>query len=122
MLRTRERRGVRDRQDRARPPHQPQEPRRLDPPAQFGSTLTQEDHTVSRVDWRGYHTVSHLVYRDPEDEEDGVEEDRRKVGPERCQSRSIPLPALRAIRRSMALSQKQLAELAGVSANTVRLL
>jgi len=51
-----------------------------------------------------------------------VEQDLRKVDPEQCQARSIPLPALRAVRRSAALSQQQLAEIAGVSANTVRLL
>jgi transcriptional regulator with XRE-family HTH domain len=51
-----------------------------------------------------------------------VERGRRKVEQERCRYRSIPLPALREVRRSMALSQRQLAEMAGVSANTVRLL
>jgi transcriptional regulator with XRE-family HTH domain len=51
-----------------------------------------------------------------------VEQGRRKVEQEGCRHRSIPLPALRAARRSMALSQRQLAEMAGVSANTVRLL
>jgi transcriptional regulator with XRE-family HTH domain len=51
-----------------------------------------------------------------------VKQDRRKVDPDRCQPRGIPLPTLRAVRRSTALSQRQLAELAGVSANTVRLL
>jgi transcriptional regulator with XRE-family HTH domain len=48
-----------------------------------------------------------------------VDQDLRKVDPERP-PRGIPLPALRAMRRSMALSQKGLAELAGVSATTVR--
>jgi transcriptional regulator with XRE-family HTH domain len=51
-----------------------------------------------------------------------VERGRRKVDQERCRHRSILLPALRAARRSMALSQRQLAEMAGVSANTVHLL
>jgi transcriptional regulator with XRE-family HTH domain len=51
-----------------------------------------------------------------------VEQDRRKVDRETCPYRSMPLPALRVLRRSMALSQRQLAELAGVSPNTVRLL
>jgi transcriptional regulator with XRE-family HTH domain len=51
-----------------------------------------------------------------------VERGRRKVDQERCRHRSIPLPALRAARRSIAASQRQLAEMAGVSANTVRLL
>ncbi len=51
-----------------------------------------------------------------------MEQDRRKVDPEQCQARSIPLPTLREMRRRMALSQRQLAELAGVSANTVYLL
>jgi transcriptional regulator with XRE-family HTH domain len=49
-----------------------------------------------------------------------VEQDRRKVDPDRCQPRGIPLPALRAVRRSTALTQRQLAKLAGVSANTVQ--
>jgi transcriptional regulator with XRE-family HTH domain len=51
-----------------------------------------------------------------------VEQDRRKVDRETCQHRSIPLPALRAVRQSMALTQRQLAELAGISATTVGLL
>jgi transcriptional regulator with XRE-family HTH domain len=50
-----------------------------------------------------------------------MEPDRRKIDPEHCQGRSIPLPALRSTRRRMALSQRRLAALAGVSANTVRL-
>ena len=41
---------------------------------------------------------------------------------EQWQHRSVPLPGLRAARWRAALSQRQLAELAGVSANTVRLL
>ena len=48
--------------------------------------------------------------------------ERWKEDWEQCYPRSIPLPALRAARRSMALSQRRLAEMAGVSANTVRLL
>lgn len=51
-----------------------------------------------------------------------MERDRPKEDQERCRNRSIPLPALRALRQSVALSQRQLAERAGVSANTVRLL
>jgi transcriptional regulator with XRE-family HTH domain len=50
-----------------------------------------------------------------------VEQDRRKVCPEQSQARSIPLPALRAVRRSKALSQQQLAKRAGISSTTVRL-
>ena len=50
-------------------------------------------------------------------ERDGWKEDR-----EQYQHRSIPLPSLRALRQCAALSQRRLAELAGVSANTVRLL
>lgn len=52
-----------------------------------------------------------------------MERDRRKEEREqRWLHRSIPLPGLRAARRRAALSQRQLAELAGVSANTVRLI
>ncbi len=51
-----------------------------------------------------------------------MERDRPKEDQEGCRNRSIPLPALRALRRDAALSQQQLAELAGVSGNTVRLL
>jgi transcriptional regulator with XRE-family HTH domain len=52
-----------------------------------------------------------------------VERDRRKEdGKQQWERRSIPLPGLRAARRRAALSQRRLAELAGVSANTVRLL
>ncbi len=51
-----------------------------------------------------------------------MKRDRRKqVGEQQWERRSIPLPGLRAARRRAALSQTQLAELAGVSANTVRL-
>jgi transcriptional regulator with XRE-family HTH domain len=50
-----------------------------------------------------------------------VEHDRQK-NREQCQHRGIPLPALRVVRQCAALSQRQLADLAGVSANTVRLL
>jgi transcriptional regulator with XRE-family HTH domain len=49
-------------------------------------------------------------------DQDQWKDDRKQ----QCQHRSIPLPNLRAVRRSRALSQRQLAELAGVSANTVR--
>ena len=51
-----------------------------------------------------------------------MEQDRWKEDQKRCQHRSIPLPALRAVRWRTALSQRRLAELAGVFANTVRLL
>jgi transcriptional regulator with XRE-family HTH domain len=44
---------------------------------------------------------------------------RRKEERARCPNRSIPLPALRALRRSRGLSQEDLSELAGVSAGTV---
>lgn len=52
-----------------------------------------------------------------------MERSQREEDPkQQCQHRGILLPTLRAMRRSMALSQGQLAERAGVSANTVRLL
>lgn len=51
-----------------------------------------------------------------------MERDRRKEEREQCRPRGIPLPALRAVRQVRALSQRELAELAGVSTNTVRLL
>lgn len=51
-----------------------------------------------------------------------MEPDRKKQGQERHRHRSIPLPSLRTVRRSAALSQKDLAGLAGVAPNTVRLL
>jgi transcriptional regulator with XRE-family HTH domain len=51
-----------------------------------------------------------------------VDRERRKEDREQCQHRGIPLPSLRAVRQCAALSQRQLAERAGVSANTVRLL
>jgi transcriptional regulator with XRE-family HTH domain len=51
-----------------------------------------------------------------------VEQDRRKADRETFQHRSIPLPALRVLRRSMAMSQRRLADRAAVSPNTVRLL
>lgn len=51
-----------------------------------------------------------------------MERDRRKEDREQCQPRSIPLPRLRDVRRHLALSQRELAELAEVSTNTVRLL
>ena len=50
-----------------------------------------------------------------------MEHDRQK-NREQCQHRGIPLPSLRTVRWRAALSQRQLAELAGVSANTVRLI
>jgi DNA-binding XRE family transcriptional regulator len=59
----------------------------------------------------------------PKHKEDGVDQDRWKEDRKQpCQHRGIPLPRLRAARRRAALSQRRLAELAGVSANTVRLL
>ena len=51
-----------------------------------------------------------------------MERDRRKEDREQCRPRSIPLPRLRDVRRHLALSQRELAELAEVSNNTVRLL
>lgn len=51
-----------------------------------------------------------------------MERNGRKEDQEGCRDRSIALPALRAARRDAALSQRQLAERAGVSSNTVRLL
>jgi transcriptional regulator with XRE-family HTH domain len=52
-----------------------------------------------------------------------MEPERQKEGiQQQCQYRSIPLPALRAVRRRMALSQRQLARMAGISASIVRLL
>ena len=50
-----------------------------------------------------------------------MEQDRQKKDREQCPHRGIPLASLRAVRWHAALSQRQLAELAGVSANTVRL-
>jgi transcriptional regulator with XRE-family HTH domain len=51
-----------------------------------------------------------------------VERNRRKEDREQqWVYRSTPLPGLRAARRRAALSQRRLAELAGVSPNTVRL-
>jgi transcriptional regulator with XRE-family HTH domain len=44
---------------------------------------------------------------------------RRKEEPARCPNRSIPLQALRTLRRSKGLSQRDLSEMAGVSAGTV---
>lgn len=46
----------------------------------------------------------------------------RKEDREGCRGKGIPLPALRAARRDAALSQRQLAERAAVSPNTVRLI
>jgi transcriptional regulator with XRE-family HTH domain len=51
-----------------------------------------------------------------------VERRAQKEGQEPCGNRSIPLPTLREARRHRALSQRGLAERAGVSPNTVRLL
>jgi transcriptional regulator with XRE-family HTH domain len=52
-----------------------------------------------------------------------VEPDRRQGDGKRLDpTRSIPLPGLLDARRRVALSQRELAKLAGVSANTVRLL
>jgi DNA-binding XRE family transcriptional regulator len=52
-----------------------------------------------------------------------VEGKRRKEDQQRqCKNGGIPLPGLRSVRWRAALSQRQLAEMAGVGANTVRLL
>ncbi len=51
-----------------------------------------------------------------------MNEERRKEDQEKCTNRSTPLPWLGAVRRSRGLTQQELAHLAGVSANTVRLL
>jgi len=51
-----------------------------------------------------------------------MKQGRQKKDREQCQHRSIPLPSLRVVRQCAALSQRRLAELAGVSANTVRLI
>jgi len=51
-----------------------------------------------------------------------VAQDRQKVDLEQYPCRSIPLPALSTMRRNAALSQKELARLASVAPNTVRLL
>lgn len=51
-----------------------------------------------------------------------MERDHQKEDRKQCHTRGIPLPALRSVRQHMALSQLELAELAGVSTNTVQLL
>ena len=51
-----------------------------------------------------------------------MNEVRRKEDQEKCTNRSTPLPSLRGLRQSRGLTQRELAHLAGVSANTVRLL
>ena len=48
-----------------------------------------------------------------------MERGRRKEAREGCSNRSTPLPHLREMRRSRGLSQRELGELAGVSAGTV---
>lgn len=48
-----------------------------------------------------------------------MDEARREQDREGCTNRGIPLPALRQLRRSRGLSQRDLAELAGVSPGTV---
>ena len=48
-----------------------------------------------------------------------MNEARRREQRARYPHRSIPIPALRAVRRSKGLSQRDLGELAGVSAGTV---
>jgi transcriptional regulator with XRE-family HTH domain len=48
-----------------------------------------------------------------------MNETRSKEERARCPNRGTPLPTLRTLRRSKGLSQKDLGELAGVSAGTV---
>jgi transcriptional regulator with XRE-family HTH domain len=48
-----------------------------------------------------------------------MKEVRREEDIERCQNRSIALPALRELRQSRGLSQRELAKLAKVSPGTV---
>jgi len=49
-----------------------------------------------------------------------MQDKRRKVEDERCQSRSVLLPGLKPIRRSRALSQEELARLSGLSKGSIR--
>ena len=51
-----------------------------------------------------------------------MDQERQQKDLEQFQHRSIPLPSLREVRQCEALSQRQLADMAGVSPNTVRLL
>ncbi len=51
-----------------------------------------------------------------------MQKGRQEKDQQRRIARSIPLPGLRAARQRTALSQRLLAELAGVSGSTVRLL
>jgi transcriptional regulator with XRE-family HTH domain len=48
-----------------------------------------------------------------------VKHTRTKEDQEKCQHRSIPLPALRGLRQSRGLSQRELGKLAKVSPGTV---
>jgi DNA-binding XRE family transcriptional regulator len=52
-------------------------------------------------------------------EEDGMQAAQHKENKDKCPNRSTPLPALRELRRSRGLSQRELGRLAKVSPGTV---